>query len=268
MNSQSYISNQNCEHLISINEVFKLLEPYGNISLLSAKDSNTIIFKLIELLMENSCDSTTLKYLSRFLTPDSYEDLVTERIINHYCGYPLCSYYSKSNINLPSKKTLADKFKILRSYSSKFCSKKHYQCSEFYKRQLNKDALWIRNNIFQLPLNYENSYESKLILLDDVFEDKENNKNQNEKIDEIINLLRSMKVDESSNINNATTISSNNNTANTNTNTLINTIINTTNKKDKFKPDFDTDELISEFQNIKIIENSGMQKSDEIYGGI
>ncbi|GME81920.1 unnamed protein product [[Candida] boidinii] len=77
-----------------------------------------------------------------------------------------------------------------------------------------------------------------------------------------------MKVDESSNINNATTISSNNNTANTNTNTLINTIINTTNKKDKFKPDFDTDELISEFQNIKIIENSGMQKSDEIYGGI
>lgn len=263
MNSQSYISNQNCEHLISINEVFKLLEPYANISLLSAKDSNTIVFNLIELLMENSCNSTTLKYLSRLLTPESYEDLITERIINHYCGYPLCSYYSKSNINLPSKKTLADKFKILRSYNSKFCSKKHYQCSEFYKRQLNKDALWIRNNIFQLPLNYENSYESKIILLDDVFEDKENNKNQNEKIDEIINLLKSMKVDESSNTTNNT-----NNITNTNTNNKIINTTNNINEKNKIKPDFDTDELISEFQNIKIIENSGIQKSDEIYGGI
>ncbi|KAG7811133.1 hypothetical protein KL921_002761 [Ogataea angusta] len=172
----------------SVNTLEPILAPYEGKDLLVPKEANMLTYQLIERLMEHSCDKATLKLLARYLSKQSYEELVTERIINHYCGYPLCDFRDPGRIKEMQINKLVSQLRLPRSYNHKYCCKKHYQCSEFYKQQLGTDALFARTKL-DLPRFHPKAPESSIILLDDIF-DPEGKANP----DDIMLLLREMSI--------------------------------------------------------------------------
>ncbi|KAH3668656.1 hypothetical protein OGAPHI_002410 [Ogataea philodendri] len=165
-----------------------ILAPYEGKPLLTPKEANMLTYHLIERLMEHSCDKSVLKLLARYLSKQTYEELVTERIINHYCGYPLCDFRDPGRIKEVQVNQLVSKLKLPKSYNHKYCCKKHYQCSEFYKQQLTTDALFSRTKL-DLPQFHPKAPESSIILLDDIF-DPVGTSNP----DDIMLLLREMSI--------------------------------------------------------------------------
>jgi len=94
-----------------------------------------------------------------------YDDVVTERSILKYCGYPLCD---KELENIPKQQ-----YKIsLRNQTvyditdrKNFCSSRCYKSSNYLKGQLLTSPLWFRDNVdvpnFQLlPGRYLLTYVS------------------------------------------------------------------------------------------------------------
>ncbi|ODV87996.1 hypothetical protein CANARDRAFT_26165 [[Candida] arabinofermentans NRRL YB-2248] len=179
------------EDSITMYDLLPILEPYQLKSTLNPKEASMVTYHLIEKLMEHNCDKQTLKIIARYFSSQKYAELVTERIINHYCGYPLCDYYNPSKIKEVQLNAVVSKLKLPKSYNSRFCCKRHYQCSEFYKRQLSPEALFARNQL-NLPFDHPKAPESSIILLDDVLVGSENKV----QVNGIIDLLREMKVDD------------------------------------------------------------------------
>lgn len=154
--------------IIRTSDVAIVIGPLINKPLLTPREANILTFKLIELLMNSQCDLNCLKLLSRYLSYKSYDDLVMERNSNKLCGYPNCNYHSNDiKVIIPnSNSNTKISLKLSSFYKSSFCSKEHYQCSEFYKGQLSEEALFMR-----IDLNKkwfcENSIENSIKLLDD-----------------------------------------------------------------------------------------------------
>ncbi|CCH40928.1 hypothetical protein BN7_462 [Wickerhamomyces ciferrii] len=161
---------------------------------LSPSAANKLSLSLIEELSEDVCDKFFLKFISRFLTPSSYSEILQERNINKICGYPMCcespgrikDHYSKSY----------QKSKMLPyAYLNLYCSKTHYQCSEFYKTQLSDEAVFARKDITVLPYG-SMKYEVNMTLLDEVYDKYNNRSNQSDSIMNIIQNLDSMTLND------------------------------------------------------------------------
>ncbi|GMG55915.1 unnamed protein product [Ambrosiozyma monospora] len=225
----------------TIQEILSILQPYQFKSTLIPKEASQLTYKLIEALMIHNCDKFTLRIISRYLSKQTYEDLVTERVINHYCGYPTCKYQNPNRIKEVQLNSLVSRLKLPRSYNTRFCCKAHYQCSEFYKKQLSFDALFARSGL-NLPFDHEEAFETCVILLDDYFDTtttgSNNNGNGGEsadasttttmcRVDDVLSLLHEMRLED---------------------------------------PHMETEELINHFQTVNIIENKGLQKSSNVYG--
>lgn len=218
------------QNTLTIEKLHHLLLPILNKPMLTPKEANQLTYHLTELLITNNCDSKSLRLLARYLSKKSYDDIIEERIIEHFCGYPLCKYNDPKKIKDMEINSLVKKLKMPRYYNSKYCCKNHYLCSEFYKNQLGFDALFMRINLNE-PWFSENSIEHDIILLDDYINMKENGTNVNG-VSNVIDLLRNMNIQDSNS-----------------SNSKVN------------------EELIEHFENFKVIEHTGEQKSDEIYGG-
>ncbi|ONH71274.1 RNA polymerase II subunit B1 CTD phosphatase RTR1 [Pichia kudriavzevii] len=128
---------------VTVDDFKRLIHPLETHPLLTPKEANNLTYQIIELLMDKPCTSQLLQLLARYLTPQAYDALVEERIINHHCGYPLCPY-SSSSIHDGEVNTVAKRLNMRAYYKTRYCSKRHYQCSEVFKRQLNSDALFMR----------------------------------------------------------------------------------------------------------------------------
>lgn len=128
-----------------------ILKPYQKHKQLSVREAELISLELIGSLCDSTCeDEATLQYLSQFLTPQLYQDLLDERNLNKRCGYPLCS-------NTPER--IRDPFGIddntkrflwennPYAYLSIYCSKFHFRCSQFYQVQLSDESLFARTGI-------------------------------------------------------------------------------------------------------------------------
>lgn len=143
-----------------------VLKPFQNHRQLSMKESETLTLELLALLCDDHVDSgATLKYTARLITPDTYDDLIEERNLNHLCGYPLChrpperhSQHSDLTVHHGSTGIMASQHNdaIIKrflwennpyAYLSKFCSKFHFRCSQFYQVQLSEEALFSRTGI-------------------------------------------------------------------------------------------------------------------------
>lgn len=153
------------ENVVSINttDVALVIGGLINKPLLTPGEANNLTFRLIELLMNAQCDLDTLKLLGRYLSCKSYEDLVMERNSNKLCGYPHCNYHSNDIKLTPVKH---ESVKLASFYKSSFCSKGHYQCSEFYRGQLSEEALFMRIDLNREWFS-EGSIERSIRLLDD-----------------------------------------------------------------------------------------------------
>lgn len=127
---------------VTIQDFKKLVQGFEK-PLLTPKEANGLTYSIIELLMSGKCDVKLLQLLSRYLSRSAYENIVEERIIGHWCGYPLCDVQS-DKITDGDVNEIAEKFGLASYYTKRFCCKDHYSKSEFYRRQLTEDALFMR----------------------------------------------------------------------------------------------------------------------------
>lgn len=133
---------------------------------LTPSEASRLTLLLLEALGDDDCDVFFLKFASRFLTKDVYAELIEERNINKLCAYPLCHEQQargqgtcKTSVGLP--------YEYLKFY----CTKTHFQCSEFYKSQLSGEALFARANV--TVENYGSMpYENGITLLEEVLQER------------------------------------------------------------------------------------------------
>lgn len=138
--------------IITISDIQDVvLKPFQNHRQLSMREAEAISLELIEILCDSACkDEETLKYMARFLTQDSYQDLLDERNLNRMCGYPMCGQ-SPERVRDPfsvkdsTKQFLWDNNPY--AYLSTYCSKFHFRCSQFYRVQLSEEALFARTGV-------------------------------------------------------------------------------------------------------------------------
>lgn len=128
-----------------------VLTPYQKHRQLSMKEAQSIMLDILSILCDSQVkDEDTLKWLARFMTPDTYSDLMDERNLNKLCGYPMC-HASPERERDPFEMSKVTKQFLWENnpyaYLSRFCSKYHFRCSQFYQVQLSDDALFSRTGI-------------------------------------------------------------------------------------------------------------------------
>lgn len=175
---------QPSESLVLLLDRLKL---YGRPGLLTPKEAIQVVLIIIEQFT-SEVEADTLRFSSRFLTPEDYDAVIDERNLIHKCGYPLCGNDPKG-IHKPHQINLRRPELILPStYLSKFCTKDHYQASVFFRSQLTDMPLFSRNNVTSVPYG-ASEYELQTVLLEDVREKSEKeNKSMKQVIEEFKNL--------------------------------------------------------------------------------
>lgn len=135
------------------------LRPFQSHRQLSIREAEIISLELIETLCDSYCkNEETLKYLARFLTPDTYRDILDERNLSKMCGYPMCSKPPERirdpfSIDDSTKRFLWENNPY--AYLSTYCSKFHFRCSQFYQVQLSDEALFARIGVHLIHQNQE-----------------------------------------------------------------------------------------------------------------
>ncbi|KAK5781112.1 RNA polymerase II subunit B1 CTD phosphatase RTR1 PWA37_002039 [Arxiozyma heterogenica] len=128
-----------------------VLTPYQKHRQLSMKEAQSITLDILSILCDGQVkDEDTLKWLARFMTSDTYSDLMDERNLNKLCGYPMCHASPERERDPFEMSKLTKQFLWENNpyaYLSRFCSKYHFRCSQFYQVQLSDDALFSRTGI-------------------------------------------------------------------------------------------------------------------------
>ncbi|KAG5354303.1 RNA polymerase II subunit B1 CTD phosphatase RTR1 [Yarrowia sp. C11] len=165
-------------------EIEKLRTRFGNTGneAPNLQLSALVTIAVIEALSAKKTDIQTFKYASRYLTPEVYDELVGERTYEHICGYPPCGLVPKSASGKNKiLGTLAQnqKFDVPWAYLRTFCSKQHYQASQFYRAQLSPDPVDLRGGIWG-EYGSCKQYENNIILLEELTSDAQQGKSMAE----------------------------------------------------------------------------------------
>uniref|UniRef100_A0A060T5E7 RNA polymerase II subunit B1 CTD phosphatase RPAP2 homolog n=1 Tax=Blastobotrys adeninivorans TaxID=409370 RepID=A0A060T5E7_BLAAD len=175
----------------SLLRFISVIGPLGRPGELTPREGSQLLLALTEHLTDGAAPDM-LKFASRFLTPDDYGEIVTERNIIHLCGYPLCNRDPKGmksahQINYRPNATLS----LPASYLSKFCSKEHYQASAFYQSQLSDAPIFSRKDVTYLPYG-TSDYELRTLLLEEAEQEA---RNSNSSMREVIEKLKGVHID-------------------------------------------------------------------------
>lgn len=145
----------------------EILTPYQKHRQLSMKEAQDMTLDILSTLCDSQVsDEDTLKWLARFITPESYMDLMDERNLNKLCGYPMCHHPPERGRDPFAMSPVTKKFLWENNpyaYLSRYCSKFHFRCSEFYQVQLSDDALFTRTGVHLIndTLQTDNSVNEK-----------------------------------------------------------------------------------------------------------
>lgn len=95
-------------------------------------------------LLLRPVDSATLRAAGLRLRPQDYENVLLERNLEKFCGYPLCHNPPREQKSpykiLYSKCKIYDQRSLLR-----FCSTSCFKKSAFFAAQLSPEPLWLRD---------------------------------------------------------------------------------------------------------------------------
>lgn len=193
------------------------LEPYANKELLTPAEALQLSLLITELLVDDYVDYSLLKFLSRFLTQQSYDEIIEERNIEHECGYPLCNNQPKLlvrrlslNSNGTTTALMSDvgastKYQIYNrkpsiilpnTYKSQYCCKDHYQASIFYRNQLSNEAIFARKDIMVIPpfQGGKNWYENSITLLEEVIAKHKELKQEGKTMAEVVAMMNGLSM--------------------------------------------------------------------------
>ncbi|KAG5419715.1 hypothetical protein I9W82_001595 [Candida metapsilosis] len=203
--------------LMTIEKFLPYLQPYANKELLSPSESLQLSLLITELLVDDYVDFTLLKFLSRFLTQQSYDEIIEERNIEHECGYALCNMQPKSlvrrlslNSNGTTTASMSDagastKYQIYNrkpsiilpnTYKSQYCCKDHYQASVFYRNQLSNEAIFARKDIMVVPPFHggKNWFENSVTLLEEVIAKHKELKQEGKTMAEVVAMMNGLSM--------------------------------------------------------------------------
>lgn len=204
---------------LNLESFLPYLEPFNNHELLTPLECSKLSLVIVELLVDHFVDFRLLKFLSRFLTQELYDELVEERNIEHECGYIMCNQSPKSlvrrlsmnsngitqasSVNDPGAST---KYQIYNrkpsmilpnTFLSQYCCKEHYQASIFYRNQLSNEAIFSRKDIMTtppFPMNKVNWYENIITCLEEVIAKHRELKQHGKSISEVIAMMNGLSV--------------------------------------------------------------------------
>lgn len=207
-------------NLLTFDHLLSLLAPYANKETLSLHDASNIQLIITEAVTDYYVDFPMLKFLSRFLTQQAYEEIIEERNIEHLCGYIICNSSPKQQVrrrlSAPNG-TITDiqsvtKFQIYNrkpsiilpnTYLSQYCCKDHYQASIFYRNQISNEALFSRKDILSaqpFPKNYPSTwYENGITCLEEVLAKHKEVKEQGKTLRDVISMLNGLRVGDEDN---------------------------------------------------------------------
>jgi len=203
--------------LMTVEKFLPYLEPYANKELLTPAEALQLSLLITELLVDDYVDFGLLKLLSRFLTQQSYDEIIEERNIEHECGYALCNNQPKLlvrrlslNSNGTTTALMSDagastKYQIYNrkpsiilpnTYKSQYCCKDHYQASIFYRNQLLNEAIFARKDIMVVPpfQGGRNWYENSITLLEEVIAKHKELKQEGKTMAEVVAMMNGLSV--------------------------------------------------------------------------
>lgn len=198
---------------LTLQNFLPYLEPYANKETLSPVEASQLLLKIAELILDFTIDVYLLKFLSRFLTPQSYDEALEERNIEHQCGYPVCQKLPQHKIRRSSSLSAggattetATRYQIYNrkpsmilpnTYLSQYCCKEHYQALRFYRSQLSSEALFLRKNMTVVP-PYGSSdptwYENSVTCLDEVLAKHRELRQQGKTLTDVIAMMSGLVV--------------------------------------------------------------------------
>lgn len=205
---------------LSIADLTPLLAPYATGNVLAPPTASKLVLLITELMVDHNVDYQLLKFLSRFLTPSSYDEIIEERNIEHECGYLVCdqsptrlvrrlSANSNGTTTADGDPQATTRFQIYNrkpsiilpnTYLSQFCCKEHYQALLFYRNQLKDEALFARENILSVPPFSEDAppqwYENGIKLLEEVLQKHQELKSQGKSLTDVITMMNGMHIAE------------------------------------------------------------------------
>jgi Rtr1/RPAP2 family len=96
------------------------------------------------LFSKKTVDKATMIEAARYIQPAGYEDVIEERNIEDWCGYPMCSN-ERQIMNSKYKISLSERKVFDQTELSTFCSTDCLQRSRFYAAQLSDIPVWSRD---------------------------------------------------------------------------------------------------------------------------
>lgn len=208
-------STNDCNKMstLTLQDFLPYLEPYANKETLNPAEASQLLLKIAELILDYTVDSLLLKFISRFLTPEAYDEALEERNIEHQCGYPVCKNLPKHEVRRHSSvhagvymNETATKYQIYNrkpsmilpnTYLSQYCCKEHYQASHFYRNQLSTEALFLRKNVtaFAPFANPDPTwYENSVTCLEDIIAKHRELREQGKTLSDVIAMMSGLAV--------------------------------------------------------------------------
>ncbi|KAG2184120.1 hypothetical protein INT44_009135, partial [Umbelopsis vinacea] len=96
------------------------------------------------LFSRKTVDKATMIEAARYIQPAGYEDVIEERNVEDWCGYPMCSN-KRQTMNSKYKISLSERKVFDQTELSTFCSIDCLQRSKFYAAQLSDLPIWSRD---------------------------------------------------------------------------------------------------------------------------
>ncbi|KAF3993121.1 hypothetical protein FT663_00945 [Candidozyma haemuli var. vulneris] len=198
--------------ILTVDAFLALLAPYANRDMLAPSEASSLQLKIAELVLDHTIDISLLKFLSRFLTQSSYDELVEERNIEHQCGYPLCNKSPQHKVRRLSHGSngscveTSTRYQIWNrkpsmilpnTYLSQYCCKDHYQASMFYRNQLSQEAVFSRKDITVIPpfATVDRPwYENNITCLEEVLAKHRELKEQGKSLTDVIAMMSGLSV--------------------------------------------------------------------------
>lgn len=198
--------------ILTIETFLPHVKDFPQVELLSPAEASKLQLRVAVLVLDYCVDMPLLKFLSRFFTPQSYDDVIEERNIEHQCGYLLCNMSPEVAVrrssSLNGSTAVSTKFQIYNrkpsmilpnTYSSQYCCKYHYQASMFYRNQLSLEALFARKNILLVPPFAQipgTWYENNLTCLEEVLAKHKELKQEGVSLSDVIAMMNGLSVAE------------------------------------------------------------------------
>jgi hypothetical protein len=97
-----------------------------------------------KLFSQPSISPSILERASTYLQPKTYEEIVEERVVQEYCGYPLCS--DSPNNDIQKYKISLSRRKVFdQTELANYCSEDCFKKSKYYSMQLSEEPVWFRD---------------------------------------------------------------------------------------------------------------------------